>query len=192
MLKKKLKNKKGYTLIELIISIGIILILSALVYIAYKSVVDAKNTVQMKDAIIQVGEGMKSNLKPDEMLALNMIEGLPDEASNGKRVHVKGHNGTPYLFWVGGSASDMSYTLEFEDTQMTPSQCVAMFNTAKNYFEDISVGSVILKSQSDNEPKDVNFIINSCAEETKKAQEYNGGLAVSLYYTTTERAYIEE
>lgn len=47
-------NKKGYTLIELIISMGIIIILGALVFIAYKTVSDNLEVKKMTGVVQQL------------------------------------------------------------------------------------------------------------------------------------------
>lgn len=203
----KLKIKKAFTLIELIISIGIILILGALIFYAYNKVIEAKETNEMRDTIIQIGEGMKSNLKPAEMVMLGMIsraEQLEDINDHNANVTFKGHGSTPYLFWVGGSGDSIDYHLIIEDPNLTPARCVAMYNVANQYFEHIEVEMATLKSMNpdikesgDNSPAN---IVKVCAEEINNFNKDNsesisqgdgslGSPRISLWHINKDRSY---
>lgn len=202
---KKYKKNKGYTLIEIMIALGIIIILGVGVFYLYSKTKESANIVELKQTIAEIGNAVTtSKLKPNEMYTLDYFKTLNEgsELSEGEMLKIKAVDGNFFRMGAGGSGDDLTYSVLYDDKNFTVQRCVALVQGAYNFFDYIDVNGYTFKDTEGNMPtvitdNNANQILTQCnksIEEVKKQSEEYGfdfPSEVNFTYKTYERAYYE-
>ena len=101
----KRNNKKGFTIVELVIVIAVIAILAAVLIPTFGGVIETAN----KSAVTQKAAALYK-----EIYAIDLSDGTLDGEANGSAIDLTGYTGVTYT--VDTDADPVTFSFSYEDT----------------------------------------------------------------------------